>query len=52
MTQEEMIDIIHELIVTNTKKGLVTNSDVQHNVIVISTKDDEYFNVTVEKMSL
>ena len=50
MTQKDMTDIIEELIVVDTDEGFITSNSATDNVITFTTKDNEKYKVTVEKI--
>ena len=50
MTQKDMTDIIEELIVVDTDECFITSNSATDNVITFTTKDNEKYKVTVEKI--
>lgn len=46
----EMLDIIHEMIVVDSEDGLISKTEIKENSIIATTKDNESFKVTVEKL--
>ena len=50
MTNEEMKDILHELIVVDTDKNLIQNSSATDNTIIFTTNCNETFKITLEKI--
>ena len=50
MTQEEMKDVIHELIVVDTDEEFIVESTATKNTITFTTTQKETFKVTVEKL--
>ena len=50
MTREEMLEVVYEMIVVDTEIDFVTSHSLENNVITFTTKDDEIFKVSVDKI--
>lgn len=50
MTKNEMLDIIHEMIVVDSEEGLICNTALSDESITAVTKDQDTFKITVTKL--
>ncbi len=50
MTKEDMMEILYELIIVETEPDFVKSHSAEGNAFAITTKDNESFKITVEKL--